>query len=38
MIGLIILAVVWALLWVVHGCTVEMLLKEILAALVLRLR
>ncbi len=30
-IGLIILADVWLLLWIIHGCTVEKLLKEILA-------
>lgn len=29
MIGLIVL--IWLLLWIIHGCTVEKLLKEILA-------
>lgn len=31
MIGLIILSDIWLLLWIIHGCTVEKLLKEILA-------
>lgn len=31
MIGLIVLAVIWFFLWIIHGCTVEKLLKEILA-------
>ena len=31
MIGLIILAYVCAFLWIIHGCTIEKLLKEILA-------
>ena len=31
MIGLIVLAVIWLSLWIIHGCTVEKLLKEILA-------
>ena len=31
MIGLIILADLWLLLWIIHGCTVEQLLKERLA-------
>ena len=31
MIGLIVLAAIWFFLWIIHGCTVEKLLKEILA-------
>ena len=33
MIWLIILADIWFFLWIIHGCTVEKLLKEILAEL-----
>ena len=31
MIWLIIISYLWLLLWIIHGCTVEKLLKEILA-------
>ena len=33
MTGLIILAGIWFSLWIIHGCAVEKLLKEILAEL-----